>query len=73
MLTLDNLAVRYNLLPSDVARKADTFDIYVMDLSAKWNKRQNDIQEGKIKETSNLNQAQLADLMYRAKEANKDD
>ena len=73
MLTLDNLAVRYNILPSEAARKADTFDIYVMDLSAKWNKRQNDIQEGKIKETSGLTQEAMADLMRRVKEANKDD
>lgn len=35
-LTIDNLAARYHLLPSQVFRTADTLDLYVLDLGARW-------------------------------------
>ena len=62
MLTLDNLASRYHVLPSEVAQRADTFDIFVMDLSAKWNKRQSDIARG-IDSTPNYTTEQLAAIL----------
>ena len=31
LLQIDNLGKRYGLLPSEVLRKADTFDLYVLD------------------------------------------
>lgn len=40
ILTLDNLAHRYSQLPSDVLCNASTFDMFVMDVSAKYNKFQ---------------------------------
>lgn len=36
ILTLDNLASRYHCLPSEVLCRATTFDLYVLDVSAKW-------------------------------------
>lgn len=50
ILTLDNLACRYHCLPSEAMAKGTTFDLYVLDVSAKWNKRQQDISEGKTVE-----------------------
>ena len=47
MLTLDNLACRYHCLPSEALRRASTFDLYVLDLSAKWEKHKQDLTEGK--------------------------
>ena len=57
--------------------RANTFDIYVMDLSAKWNKKQtedaNQKEDGVIKSgnpvKSKLSQEQMADLIKRAKDA----
>lgn len=35
-LTIDNLATRYHLLPSEVFLTATTLDLYVMDLAVRW-------------------------------------
>ena len=53
MLTLDNLAHRYNCLPSYALANASTLDLHVLDVSAKWSKYQNDKAEGK--NSANLN------------------
>ncbi len=47
VITLDNLAHRYNCLPSEALARANTFDLYVLDLSTKWVKYRNDVQEGR--------------------------
>lgn len=36
MLTLDNMAERYSLLPSEVLARADTLDLEIIDISAKF-------------------------------------
>lgn len=41
-LSLDNLAHRYNCLPSEALNRATTFDLYVLDVSAKYSKYQQD-------------------------------
>jgi len=41
-LSLDNLAHRYNCLPSEALARATTFDLYVLDISAKYSKYQQD-------------------------------
>jgi hypothetical protein len=45
-LTLHNLAKEYGLLPSEALGRASTFDLYVLDLSAKYSKHQQDVQNG---------------------------
>jgi hypothetical protein len=40
ILTLDNLATRYHMLPSQALASATTFDLYVLDISSKWVKYQ---------------------------------
>lgn len=42
ILTLDNLAHRYNCLPSEALARATTLDLYVLDVSARWSKYQQD-------------------------------
>lgn len=65
LLTIDNLATRYHVLPSEAARNADTFDLIVLDLSSKWNKRQHEIQaNGGIEPTPELTQEQMAMILY---------
>jgi hypothetical protein len=69
LLTLDNLAHRYQLLPSQALASASTFDLHVLDLSAKWVKYQqqqaDDTAAGK---KHNLTQEQMLDMVKRAKE-----
>lgn len=36
MVTIDNLAHRYGLLPSEVISRADTFDLEVLGISVQW-------------------------------------
>ena len=66
ILTLDNLATRYHCLPSQAMAQGTTFDLYVLDVSAKWNKRQQDISDGKTVE-HNLTQAEMFNMIARAR------
>lgn len=67
-LTLDNLAHRYNLLPSEALARATTLDLYVLDVSARYSKYQQDVAEGKKTATPNLSQEQMAEMIKRTKE-----
>lgn len=70
VLTLDNLAHRYNCLPSQALANATTLDLYVLDVSAKWSKYQNDKAESK--NSANLNPTlsveQMQNMIARVKE-----
>ena len=46
ILTLDNLAHRYNVLPSEALSRATTFDLMVLDVSTRYAIRQRNIAEG---------------------------
>lgn len=71
VLTLDNLAHRYGVLPSEAMARATTFDIYVLDVSAKWLKYQNTNEEiGATKH--NLTKNQLLDMMKSVKGSDYD-
>lgn len=69
-LTIDNLAAKYHLLPSEVLARADTFDLFVLDLGAKWANRQHVIASGKVPEppVKKLSLQEMVDLVQRAKE-----
>ena len=47
LLTLDNLAFRYHCLPSEALSRANTLDLYVLDVSAKWARHRQDVAEGR--------------------------
>lgn len=67
-LTLDNLAHRYQLLPSEALARATTFDLYVLDISTKWVKYQQDLQEGRTgRATPRLNTEEMMAMIDRAK------
>lgn len=40
IISLDNLAYRYHCLPSEALARATTFDLYVLDVSAKYSRYQ---------------------------------
>lgn len=45
LLTLDNLAHRYHCLPSEALDRATTFDLRVLDASAKYTNHQHELAE----------------------------
>ena len=69
ILSLDNLATRYHLLPSEALERATTFDLYVLDTGARWVRHQQDLADGKTSSnTSKFSVKQMQDMMKRAKE-----
>jgi len=69
LLTIDNLAHRYNCLPSEALARATTFDLHVLDLSAKWRNHQTDVANGveTDKSNHNLTQEEMLDMLKRAR------
>ena len=49
IITLNNLAKEYGLLPSEALSRATTFDLYVLDVSTRWLSHRQDVAEGKVK------------------------
>ena len=67
ILTLDNLAHRYKCLPSEAMARGNTFDLYVLDVSAKWSRHQQDKAEGKKPAAKMPNQAEMLAMIKRAR------
>lgn len=68
MLTLDNLAHRYHCLPSEALARATTLDLYILDLSAKWEAHQHKLaQDPNYKPTPKLSQEQMLAMLERAR------
>lgn len=59
------------MLPSEALARATTFDLYVLDLSAKWQQHQMDIAEanrtGKPAPAPKLSTDQMFDMLQRAR------
>ena len=70
MLTLDNLANRYHCLPSEALARATTLDLHVLDISARYNLRQNDIAQGRAPSTPQLSQEQMRAMLDQVREKN---
>lgn len=73
-LTLDNLAHRYNCLPSQALANATTLDLYVLDISAKWSKYQQDkVDQGNgfVKPAPKLSVEEMQAMIRNVKERNK--
>lgn len=43
MLSLDNLANRYGMLPSEALARATTLDLHILDVGAKWVNHQQEL------------------------------
>jgi hypothetical protein len=64
------------LLPSEALERASTFDLYVLDVSSRWVKYQQDMADSKQKGVApppakNLSQQQMMDMIKRARERQK--
>jgi hypothetical protein len=67
IISLDNLAKRYSLLPSEALGRASTFDLYVLDVSAKWVQHQQDIEQGKTPKGRIPGQDELMRMLKQAR------
>lgn len=68
-LTLDNLAHRYSLLPSEVLERASTLDLYILDLGTRYKNYQHEVaaNDGR-KPSPKLTTEQMMAMMQRVKE-----
>lgn len=66
-ITLDNLAHRYNCLPSYALDNASTLDLYVLDVSSRWSRYQNERANGETSSASRPSEAEMLKMIERAK------
>lgn len=71
LITLDNLAHRYGMLPSEVAARASTFDLTVIQAAVDWEAHQHRRAAGQNEPAdapgAGLSQAQLQAMIDQAK------
>ena len=75
-LTLDNLAHRYNCLPSEAMSRGTTFDLYVLDISARYQTYIHEREQAKTNGLAppvrkNLSQQEMLDMIARARSKNE--
>ena len=70
ILTLHALAETYKVMPSEALNRANTFDLYVMDLHSKYQRYQESKQRGGSSPLAgkNLSQQQMKDMIEKAKD-----
>jgi hypothetical protein len=71
MITIDNLAHRYSILPSEALSRATTFDLAVLDASAKWERYQHDKANGVKPKEPELTQKEMLAMVQAVKERKK--
>lgn len=74
VLTLHNLAEKYKCLPSEALVRGNTLDLYVLDVSTKWVKHQQDLSQansGSASINPSLSVEQMQGMINRVKESNK--
>ena len=67
LITLDNLAHRYQCLPSEALSRATTFDLYVLDVSTKWVRYQQEKAEGRKPAARQPSQQEMMAMIKRAR------
>lgn len=66
-ITLDNLAHRYNCLPSQALANATTLDLYILDISSRWNRYQQDKANGTAESALRPSESEMLKMLERAK------
>jgi hypothetical protein len=69
LVTLDSLAQRYKLLPSEAMTRATTFDLYVQRVANGYQRYQEQIAKGGPKPPPSISQKQLQAMVAAAKAA----
>lgn len=73
VLTLHNLATKYNCLPTEALARASTFDLYVLDIATKWEEVQYQKSQGLKPATKIPSQAELQKMFNSVKEQERKD
>lgn len=72
MITLDNLAHRYGMLPSEALSRGDTLDLYVLDLGARWESYKiKSAEKGETLEQPKLSEDEMLNMIAKVKERKK--
>ena len=67
MLSLDNLAHRYGILPTEALMRGSTLDLRILDVSARWQQHQ---QRGDpLPKATTLNQQDMLNMLKKAQES----
>lgn len=72
MITLDNMAHRYGVLPSEALARATTLDLKVLDVSAKWDRHRQQKADGTLAKPD-LTQEEMMAMIKNVKERRKND
>jgi hypothetical protein len=69
ILSIDSIAERYKMLPTQVLSEASTFDMYVFNTAQAWRAQQNAYAQAGVKRpVPHASQDELKAMMKRAKE-----
>jgi hypothetical protein len=71
LLTVHNLAERYGLLPSEAMARASTFDLHILDLSARYERykhEQSERKSGAPPAPPNLSVDEMKEIIRKTKE-----
>jgi hypothetical protein len=75
IISLDNLAQRYHLLPSEALGRASSFDLYVLNISTLWHNYKQEEAENKSKglaaPSPKLTQQQMQAMLDNVRKNNK--
>lgn len=66
ILSLDTMAERYKILPSELMVRATTFDLYIMDAALSYHDYKRKLSEGKVAEQYTVDE--LQSMMSKVKE-----
>lgn len=69
LMQIDGLGKRYGMLPSQVLKDADTFDLYIMDVAMSFENYHNKKASGK-NVTPDFSQQELLDIFNKGKAQN---
>lgn len=65
ILSLDTMAERYKMLPSELMNRASTFDLYVMDAALSYHSYKQKLASGEVAEQYSVDELQA--MMQKAK------
>jgi hypothetical protein len=78
ILTVDNLASRYHVLPTEVMSRATTFDMHVMDVATRYARHQQeraeieqDLRSGRTRPVAPPDEQQMQDMLERVRTRNQ--
>lgn len=69
LITLDRMAQRYSVLPSDLLERSSTFDLYCMDIGIRYEHVQEQKRKGTYqKQTPKLSEDQMKKMLKQTRE-----